>query len=282
MARPLRLEFPGALYHVTARGDRRDAIYLEERDQRFFVRLLGQTCERMNWECYAYCLMTNHYHLVVETADGNLSRGMRHLNGVYTQKFNFHHDQVGHVFQGRYQAILVDRDAYLLELARYVVLNPVRAGLARSAGQWPWSSYRATVALSPCPDWLAAEKILRLFGQSGPHSIAAYSQFIEAGVSGTPVWNDLKHQLFLGDDAFVERMKRRINAAVHSCEIPREQREPGGQTIASFAVNARNQHAAMAQAYLLGGHTMKAIADHFGVHYSTVSRAVNTYEDKYV
>jgi len=282
MARPLRIEFPGALYHVTARGDRRDAIYLRERDQRLFLQLLGQTCERMNWACYAYCLMTNHYHLVIETVDGNLSRGMRHLNGVYTQKFNFHHDQVGHVFQGRYKAILVDRDAYLLELARYVVLNPVRAGLVRSAGQWPWSSYRATVALSPCPRWLAAEKILRLFGQTGSSAIAAYIRFVEAGVKAPPIWDGLKYQLFLGNEAFVERMRRRINAESNSIEVPKEQRTPAGESIAFYAADAPDQRSAMAQAYLLGGHTMKAIADHFSVHYSTVSRAVNIYKNKNV
>jgi putative transposase len=97
----------------------------------------------MRWECYAYCLMTNHYHLVIETPDANLARGMRQLNGVYTQCFNRHHGHTGHVFQGRYKAILVDRDSYLLELARYVVLNPVRVGMVKSPQQWRWSSYAA-------------------------------------------------------------------------------------------------------------------------------------------
>ena len=129
MSRPLRIEFPGGLYHVTSRGDRREAIYLSDADRQYWLELLGQVCTRYNWLCHAYCLMDNHFHIVVETIDGNLSAGMRHLNGVYTQWHNRSHNRVGHVFQGRFKAIIVQREAYLLELARYVVLNPVRAGI---------------------------------------------------------------------------------------------------------------------------------------------------------
>jgi len=142
MARPLRLESAGALYHVTARGDRGEDIYLDDADREDFLALLGEVCDRFNWAIHAYCLMTNHYHLLVETPDGNLSRGMRQLNGVYTQASNRRRRRVGHVFQGRYKAILVQKEAYLLELSRYVVLNPVRARVVGQAGEWPWSNYR--------------------------------------------------------------------------------------------------------------------------------------------
>ena len=127
MARPLRIEFDGALYHVTSRGNKREDIYLDDIDRLIFLDVLAEVCRRFNWVCHAYCQMTNHYHLLIETPDANLSLGMRHLNGVYTQKFNYHHDRVGHVFQGRYKGILVEKEAHLLELARYIVLNPVRA-----------------------------------------------------------------------------------------------------------------------------------------------------------
>ena len=140
MARPLRLEFGGALYHVTARGDGRDDVFLADGDRRVFIEGLAEVWERFNWTVHAYCLMSNHYHLLVETPDANLSRGMRQLNGVYTQRFNRTYDRVGHVFQGRYKAILVEKDAHLLELARYVVLNPVRACMVHTPGEWPWSS----------------------------------------------------------------------------------------------------------------------------------------------
>jgi putative transposase len=144
MARPLRMEFAGALYHVTSRGDGREAIYLDDKDREVFYAVLGEVCSRFNWCVHAECQMTNHYHLLVETPDGNLSQGMRQLNGVYTQRFNRQHQRVGHVFQGRYKAIIVEKETYLLELARYIVLNPVRARMVYSARDWPWSSYRAT------------------------------------------------------------------------------------------------------------------------------------------
>jgi len=126
MTRPVRIEFEGALYHVTSRGDRREAIYEDDADRVAFLGVVESVAETFNWVCHAYCQMTNHYHLVIETPDGNLSKGMRQLNGVYTQLLNRKYARVGHLFQGRYKAILVDADAHLLELTRYVVLNPVR------------------------------------------------------------------------------------------------------------------------------------------------------------
>ena len=148
MARPLRIEFAGALYHVTSRGDGQEAIYLGDEDREAFYAVLTEVCRRFNWMVHAECQMTNHYHLLVETPSGNLSRGMRQLNGVYTQRFNRRHSRVGHVFQGRYKAILVQKDAYLLEFSRYVVLNPVRARMVRTARDWAWSNYRATAGMA--------------------------------------------------------------------------------------------------------------------------------------
>ena len=154
MSRPIRIEFSGALYHVTSRGDRREAIYEDDVDRERFLSVLGQVSEDFNWVCHAWCLMDNHYHLLIETPDGNLSKGMRQLNGVYTQYSNRRHRRVGHLFQGRYKAILIDGDSYLLELARYVVLNPVRAGMVKGPGEWPWSSYLAMVGKQSSPPWL--------------------------------------------------------------------------------------------------------------------------------
>lgn len=144
MARPLRLEFVGALYHVTSRGDRREPIYEGDEDRSAFLSVLSSVVDRFNWLVHAYCLMDNHYHLLIAMPDGNLAKGMRQLNGVYTQYGNRRHGRVGHLFQGRYKAILVQKESYLLEVSRYIVLNPVRARMVRSAGDWAWSSYRAT------------------------------------------------------------------------------------------------------------------------------------------
>ncbi|MDO8369425.1 MAG: transposase [Candidatus Nitrotoga sp.] len=145
MSRPIRIEFSNALYHVTARGDRREDIFEDDEDRQMFLSTLAQVITQFNWICHAWCLMDNHYHLLIQTPDGNLSKGMRQLNGIYTQASNRCHQRVGHLFQGRFKAILVDSDAYLLELTRYVVLNPVRAGMVKKPADWKWSSYRASV-----------------------------------------------------------------------------------------------------------------------------------------
>ena len=197
MARPLRIEFPDALYHVTSRGNARADIYLDNSDRQTFLDVLEEVCSRMQWVCYAYCLMTNHYHLVVETPAGNLSKGMRHVNGVYTQRFHRHHGRVGHVFQGRYKAILVDWEPYLLELVRYVVLNPVRAGMVTAPEHWHWSSYHATVGQMPAPDWLAVAWVLDQFGSTKEQARERYSQFVHDGYRQPSVWAGLQSQMYL-------------------------------------------------------------------------------------
>ena len=154
MARPLRIEFPGAVYHVTTRGDRREDIFVDDEDRRALLEVVAQALSRFDAEALAYCLMGNHYHFVLHTRQANLSSLMRHINGVYTQTYNRRHNKVGHLFQGRFKAILVDRDAYLLEVCRYVDLNPVRARLVTKPQSWPWSSYRAHVGKVPELEWL--------------------------------------------------------------------------------------------------------------------------------
>ena len=143
MARPLRLEFEGAIYHVTARGDHREPIFQDDSDRNMLLAIVEQAMERFDAVVFAYCLMENHYHFVLRTHQPNLSRLMRHINGIYTQAYNRRHAQVGHLFQGRFKAVLVDKDAYFLEVCRYVDLNPVRASRVTQPGDWAWSSYRA-------------------------------------------------------------------------------------------------------------------------------------------
>ncbi|MCG6940487.1 MAG: transposase, partial [Thiohalocapsa sp.] len=208
MARPLRLEFAGALYHVTARGNERRSIFLGDADgdRAAFLDVLGATCERFNWLVHAYCLMTNHYHLLVETPDANLSKGMRQLNGVFTQYVNRTHARVGHLFQGRFKAILVERESYLLELSRYVVLNPVRAGMVAAPGDWPWSSYPAMVGELPAPGWLETDAVLRAFAEERTAAVAGYRRFVAEGIGIASPWQALKGQIYLGSEPFVERM----------------------------------------------------------------------------
>ena len=279
MARPLRIEFPGGLYHVTSRGDRREDIYLCDADRQRWVDLLGEVCTRFNWFCHAYCLMDNHFHIVVETVDANLSAGMRQLNGVYTQWHNRSHNRVGHVFQGRFKAIVVQRESYLLELTRYVVLNPVRAGMCNMPEDWPWSSYRlmlgqAIAGQTSAPPWLQRNWLLSQFS-SDPHvAEKAYVDHVRAGVGLSSVWEELQGQMYLGNDEFVEQMGEKVsNKLSIDTEIPRLQRRVKAPPLALFA-GMTDRNTAIAQAYATSCYSMKEIAQAFDIHYATVSRIV--------
>ena len=277
MARPLRLEFTGALYHVTSRGDGREDIYSSDDDRLDWLETLGHVCTRFNWACHAYCQMTNHYHIVIETPDANLSKGMRQLNGVYTQLFNRKHDRVGHVFQGRFKAILVEKESYLLQLARYVVLNPLRAKMVRRLEQWQWSSYRATCGQVQTPEWLQTDFLLSQFGTLRSRSIAKYVAFVHEGKGLDSIWSNLQGQIYLGSESFMKKMQTEIDKKPSVLEIPRAQRRALARELSDYA-NAYERDDAVALAYLSGHHTMAAVADHFDVHYTTVSRLVKKYE----
>lgn len=274
MARPLRIELAGGLYHVTARGDRREDIYLDDTDRSAWLDIFGTVCERYNWICHAWCQMGNHYHIVIETVEGNLSQGMRQLNGVYTQYVNRSHNRVGHVFQGRYKAIIVERDRYLMELARYVVLNPLRARMVADVGDWPWSSYRVMIGSQPAPPWLQTDWILGQFDADRLRAVRKYQDFVRAGVGLPRIWEALHHQLFLGSEDFAARLQVQSGKS-DVAEIPRAQRRPPARSLRHYREHHPNRRDAMAAAYATGDYTLQQIADFFQVHYSTVSRAVN-------
>lgn len=272
MSRPLRIQFPGALYHITSRGDGREIIYLDDRDRTVFLGVLKHVCARFNWVCHGYCLMPNHYHLLVETPDANLALGMRQLNGMYTQRFNRRHGRVGHVFQGRYHAVVVQKESHLLEVARYIVLNPVRAGLARSARSWRWSSYRATAGLANPPAWLCTGWLLQSFGRGHVAASEAYRRFVDEGVREPSPWEQLKQQMYLGDDGFVAAAQATIAGNNQSEEVPVAQRRPIPRSLESYEREAPDRERAIAAAYRSGGYSMRAIGRHFGLHLSRISQ----------
>ena len=285
MARPLRIEFPGAVYHVTSRGDRREAIFADDTDRAALLAVLGRTMVRFDAQVLAYCLMGNHYHLVLYTRQANLSLVMRQINGVYTQGFNRRHNKVGHVFQGRFKAILVDREAYLLELCRYVELNPVRAGMVVQPGQWPWSSYLAHTGQRPVPPWLDSTGLHRfILGRElstvSDHRAAAlrYAEWV-AAAADMRLWDEgLRHQIYLGDDAFVERMQAlasRTNAI--DPNIPKVQRG-ATKTFADWLLCCDGVEQALYRGTREGGLTMTAMARELGRSVSWASKAVARFE----
>jgi len=276
MARPLRIEFAGALYHVTSRGDGQDDIYLDDQDRECFLEGLSGVCERFNWVVHAYCLMSNHYHLLIETPDSNLSKGMRQLNGVFTQKFNRHHGRVGHVFQGRYKAILVEKESYLLELSRYIVLNPVRAQMVRSAKDWRWSSYRATAGFRSPLNLLKIDWILSAFSPRKSIAVKRYRAFVSQGKKQTSPWGQLRNQIYLGSDDFVDEMQCKISVDVNLSEVPSAQKRQVAKSLKHFEKKYPERDVAIINAYASGGYSMKEVGDYFKLHYSRVSRIIKS------
>ncbi len=280
MARPIRLEFAGAIYHVTSRGNRREDIYDSDADRERFITILGDVGQRFNWVCHAYCLMSNHYHLLIETPDANLSKGMRQLNGVYTQAFNRASGRVGHVFQGRYKAIMVEKQSYLMELARYIVLNPVRANMVRSADQWRWSSYRATAGQVFNPCWLNTDWLLASFSKHKHQAIKFYKAFVSQGQGQPSPWLQLRNQVYLGGDHFIAQMNTLIDGDKELSEIPSSQRRPMPKALSFYKKNTSSRNGAIVEAYLSGDYSLKQVGDYFGLHYSTVSGIVKNYKSK--
>ncbi|AOU96636.1 addiction module toxin RelE [Acidihalobacter yilgarnensis] len=276
MARPLRIEFSGALYHVTSRGDRREPIVEDDEDRLTFLRVLAEVVGQFNWICHAYCLMTNHYHLVIETPDGNLSKGMRQLNGVYTQATNRRHHKSGHLFQGRFKGILVDKDHYLLELARYVVLNPVRAGMVKHPNDYPWSSYPAMMGEATPPGWLATQGLLALFASRRSVARRRYAQFVAEGIGQESLWTALRQQIYLGDETFVRRVQKKAAKQNDRLAIPRAQRRAPPKSLATIEARHAERNEAMIEAYATGAYSYREIAEHFGLHLATVGRIVRS------
>jgi REP element-mobilizing transposase RayT len=211
MSRPLRIEFAGAFYHVTSRGNERKAVYRSQRDREKFLSYLESATERYGAVVHVYCLMINHYHLLLETPSGNLSQIMHHINSAYTTYFNTKHARSGHLFQGRYKSIVVDADEYAIEVSRYIHLNPVRNGLAKYPEEYEWSSCQYYICKREIPKWLKRSFILSYFGRGARIAMKKYRNFVHSVLEKdckNPLAR-LSHPVILGEDEFIEEIKRR-------------------------------------------------------------------------
>ena len=279
MARPLRILFPGGLYHVTARGNGRQTLFADDADRERFLRVLTYAVSRYRLLCHGYCLMGNHYHLLLETRDANLSLAMRQLNGVYSQAFNRRHERVGHVLEGRFHAQVVDKDSYLREVCRYIVLNPVRAGLVQHPREWSWSSYRATAGEAPAPAFLTVDWVLSLAGTPvRSDAERRYRQFVDAGMGEAAAsLEPAGARLFVGKAGITAIVREQIGNAATLLEVPKVERFALRPPLAAlFAEPASRdvRDARCVAAVREHGYTMRAVARYLGVHYSTVTRAL--------
>jgi putative transposase len=271
MARPLRIEFPGAIYHVIARGNARAPIFVDDHDRRLFLAELGKTAERLDWWLWAYCLMGNHYHLVLETVQPTLARGMRDVNGNYSQAFNRRHDRVGHVFQGRYRSILLEKDGYLPQVIRYVLMNPVRAGLVDRPEDWYWSSFLPTTGTADVPARLAVPQVLALFDPDPDRASRTFARMFSADSPSIEWPTPVRNRTAIGSAEFIDNLGARAQSP--SVEVPRADRT--WKSLASFQSDAPTRDDAIRAAYACGVYTLQAIAEYFGLHYTTVSQIVH-------
>jgi REP element-mobilizing transposase RayT len=231
----MRTEYAGATHHVTSRGHRKKAIFKDDRDRERFFEILRDVAYRYKWAVTVYTLMTNHFHIVIKTQRPNLGLGMRHLNSVYAGYFNRRHGRINALFGDRYSAILVESEIYMQRLARYVVRNAVRAGMAANAADYRWSSYRATAGLEEAPEWLMIDALAPFFGEPDTWR-ANYIAFVNDAVAANDyIWNDLRRRFFLTSEAFLKKLKKIIRGKLRSDDHPAIQRLAGAPAAHAIA-----------------------------------------------
>ena len=285
MARPLRIEFPGAYYHVTSRGNERKNIFKDKHDKKQFVSYLKSAHLRYKAAIHVYCLMGNHYHLLIETPRGNLSKIMRHINGAYTTYFNIRHRRPGHLFQGRYKAILVDADAYAGELSSYIHLNPFRAGIVDVPEKFGWSSYAYYVDKKKKPDWLTIDFILGYFEGNGMSPHKRYKEFVNAKMIGkyeSPLQNTVASTI-LGSDNFIDKIRERyLKDRKKDRDLPALSElasTPDVNEIYNIIKSEVKDNSSLLRNYTLylcrnySGKTLKEIGNYFGISEAAVSQA---------
>lgn len=282
MARPTRIEFAGAVYHVCSRSEAGEAVFVDDIDRQALLTVLCQAMQRFDAQVLAFCLMPDQFNLLLFTRQANLSRLMRHINGVYTQGYNRRHGTSGHLFQGRFKAVLVDREALLLDACRYVELNPQRVGLVRSAADWPWSSCRAHLGLAEPPAWLDVDGLHshlleRPALSSADHRRAAerYARLLAADPNLDLWQGHLRQQIFLGDAKFAERMQAMTRQRRRGAELPRSGRQ---RSFAQWLGDCGSREQALYRAHTEGGISMTALAGELGLSVSRISRLIKGVE----
>ena len=250
MARPLRIEFAGALYHVTSRGNERRPIFRTNRDRQAFLAFLATVTRRFGWSVTAWVLMNNHFHLVIQTPEPNLSRGMQWLNGTYAAWFNHRYGRCGHLFQGRFKALIIDKETYFAEVLRYVVLNPVRAGLVARPENYRWSSYRATVGQESAPDWLDTAAVHDLFADDVSTAQVQYRDFVDVATARDErLWNRVMNGIYLGTPTWAKQMRALVESRPRSTDHPKTER----------AIGRPKMHAVVAAVARIAGESVSAI-----------------------
>jgi len=293
VSRPLRIEYPGAFYHVTSRGNERKMVFQSTRDRERYLSYLESAHERYGAVIHVYCLMGNHYHLLLETPRGNLSQIIHHINGAYTTYFNIKRDRSGHLFQGRFKGILVEKDAYCKELSRYIHLNPVRAGMVKSPSEYPWSSYRSFIGKDKKPEWLTTELVLGDFGGEGRKGYRGYREYVERRET-KELESPFKRVIastFLGSEEFINniRMEYLEKKKVDKRNIPAIKKVLRGPSLEEIekavvkVLGSDHTHYKKMCIYLshqYSGMRLEEIGAHFGMKSGAISQLSRRFKER--
>lgn len=292
MARPLRVSYPGAFYHITARGNERKKIFSSNRDRLRFLSYLESAHMRYGALFHGYCLMENHYHLLLETPRENLSQIMHHINGAYTTYYNVKTSRSGHLFQGRYRSILVEKDAYCLELSRYIHLNPVRAGMVKNVEDYPWSSYLSYIGKSEARQWMETGFVLASFGEDASTARERYREFVKEGEKKN-VENPLEQvhaSTILGRESFCAFVQKKIEENMREADtrnvpaLKAFETRPSLDKIAQIVADVCRDHPRQIKKMSLwisqdiGGYSLSEIGRRYGMRENAVSQSNRRYQ----
>jgi REP element-mobilizing transposase RayT len=301
MTRAWRIEYEGALYHILSRGNERGPIVFDDQDRKMFVKSLEQMSERFEIDVFAYVLMDNHYHLLFRTRRANLSKSMQWFGVTYTNRFNIRHGRSGHLFQGRFKNMLVENDAYLLQLSYYIHRNPLRASMVNRLASYKWSSYRAYAYGKSIPPWLNTDMILSQFMNAQDKHVAYRQNAQSYSKEEQRLWEDLRHGIFLGTKTFTEKIKKRYLRDAPHAEIPAQKHlmknidpdaviNKAGKILNCdpqlyrkagriSAAEKLNRDLLIYLLWLMGHQTNQQIGKKFGLTYSAVSSRVRIFKD---
>ena len=277
MARPVRIEYPGASYYLSSRGVDGQNIFNGIKDRQSFLSILQEVSQRMHWTIYAYNLLPDSYQLFIKTNSANLSKGMRQLNGIYTQRHNAKYQSTGNIFQGRFKALLVDPEHSFEAVITHILSLPVQKQKTRQLEKWKWSSYQASIGLLDAPAWLNTTDVLSYFAKQKKRARKALLKKIKNYDKDFDLMSQVQGQILLGSEKFVNKWKKQL-ASGKVMDKARQRKAKPVKALSTFAKRFKDPKTAMVNAYNTGNYTLAQIAEHFNVHYSTVSRAVKKAE----
>ncbi|MCU7939887.1 MAG: transposase family protein [gamma proteobacterium symbiont of Bathyaustriella thionipta] len=272
MARPVRIEYPGAFYYISSKGVEGEAVFNDVKDRQEFLQILQEVIGRMQWEVFAYNLLPDSFQLLIKTPKPNLSKGMRQLNGIYTQRYNVKYDKQGNIFHGRFKAVLVEEQSFI-DVAQHVLHMPILRRKARKLDKWKWCSYQATAGLAEGPEWLNTEAVLSHYGKQKKRAQTALIKAIAGMDKDFDITSSVQGQILLGSDSFVAKWKKQL-ASGKVMDKARQRKAKKVKPLSDFGKRFKDIKTAMVKAYETGNYTLDQIGTHFGVHYSTVSRTV--------